>query len=171
MNFIQVEIDHSDYVFDNFPNIKIDDKFLNKEIAKLYPGNTYDTLIPTLLYGLENLEEEQLVWKQFNPAVGKTTICPILMCPVTYNLSKSFIVAEIIKTKNHVKWNRLGIAIKKTKITNYKIKWLDKMDSLKFDMDNYQLTINEFKRHYKIDKILWDLRLSSLKKMIYLEQT
>ncbi len=159
MNTIKVEIDKHEYVTDNYANYKIDDFWLDEKLEELYPGNMYDGIIPTLLFGMVIPKEEKVVWDRILPLQNETTICPILMCPDDLDFSCTLIVAEIQNYGKTIKWNRIGI----DKTTEYdaekvgsKVDWFEEINGFEFVKTEYETMLSEFKKHYKIDKLKWE---------------
>ncbi len=68
----------------------------------------YKGLVPTLLDWLENEDERKVTWTRILPAIGQTTIGPILMCPDDCNFLCTTVVAEIKRTERTIEWIRLG---------------------------------------------------------------
>jgi len=161
MNTIKVKLDKHQYVSDDYANYLIDDYRLDERLEELYPGNMYDGLIPTLLFGMEVPKEEKIVWNRILPKENKTSICPILMCPDDLDFSCTLIVVEIENCNKTIKWKRIGL----DKTTEFepekvgsKVKWFDKIKELNFEKAEYDQMLIEFKKHYTIDKIEWDKR-------------
>ncbi|EGK00146.1 hypothetical protein [Dysgonomonas gadei] len=156
MNLIKAELDKSDYN-DSwfFLNYRIDSFWLDEELDNLYPGSLYKGLIPTLLYGLMDKEEE-IVWKTILPSKGEISVCPILMCPDDYDFSCTLIVVEIENYGSFIQWKQLGID-KRTKWFDdeirYDINWLPELQSLNFEFKDYQKMIQDFQEQYRLDKL------------------
>lgn len=155
MNSIKAKTDKSDYMNDwLFPNYYIDNFWLDEELDKLYPGNLYKGLIPTLLYGLINKEEE-IVWSAILPSKGEVAICPILMCPDDYDFSCTLIVAEIENYGTFIQWKRLGIDYQTEWFNSeikYDIRWFSDFNTLNFECEDYRKMILHFREQYQLDK-------------------
>ncbi len=156
MNTIKAKLDKSDYN-ENwfFLNYYVDNYWLDEELDKVYPGNQYKGLIPTLLYGLMD-KEEKIVWKTIFPDKGGISICPILMCPDDYDFSCTLIVAEVENYGSFIQWKQLGVD-KQTKWFDdeikYNINWFPDFQSLNFEFNDYQKMILDFKEQYELDKL------------------
>lgn len=169
MNTIKVEIDKSEYGADDFANYRIDNYWLDEKLEELYPDKFYGGTIPTLLFGMEIPKEKEVVRKRILPNVNETSICPILMCPDDCDFSCTLIVAEIKNCGNTIKWNKIGI----DKTTEYdaekvgsKVEWFDKLNGFEFSKVDYEQMLTEFKRHYEIDKAVWEKRNAEFQKTL-----
>ena len=161
MNTIKAKTDKSDYGTNDFPNLKIDEFWLDEKLDELYPNNMYKGLYPTLLFWLETEQEQKIVWNRILPEPGKITISPILMCPDDNDFSCTLIVAEIENCGKTIKWNKLGID--KTKEYNpekvgSKVEWLEKINQFEFPILEYERMLKEFKKNYQNEKIKYKKR-------------
>ena len=159
MNTIKAEIDKSDYGTDDFPNLKIDNFWLDEKLEEVYPDNMYKGLYPTLLFAMEIEQERKVVWNRVLPKIGEITICPILMCPDDNDFSCTIILAEVENCGKTIKWNRLGI----DKTTEYnakkvgsKTEWFEKINGFEFSKADYEMMLSEFKKHYQKEKTNWE---------------
>lgn len=157
MNKIEGIQDKSDYK-DNwdFINYRIDGFWLDEKLDEIYPDNMYKGLIPTLVYWMERDEEKAVVWKRILPEEGKTTICPILMCPDDNDFSCTLIVAEIKNCGNLIQWKQIGI----DKTTDWEaekvgsmVEWFEKLPELNFSRHDYLEMIEAFRQRLTIDKL------------------
>ncbi|MBB3696682.1 hypothetical protein KMW28_23400 [Flammeovirga yaeyamensis] len=156
MNSIKGKLDKSDYEnYDDFLNYQIDGYWLDEKLEELYPGNMYQGTVPTLLFALEAEEEREVVWNRIFPKVGKITVCPILMCPDDLDFSCTLIDVEIENTGKTIKWNKMGIdnteAVEVEKIGS-KVGWFDKVKPLEFKLEEYENMLNEFRKHFELEK-------------------
>ena len=70
MNSIKGVLDKSEYEgFRDFLNLLIDGSWLDETLDQQYPGNNYKGLVPTLLFRLEGLGEEEVVWGPLRPSL------------------------------------------------------------------------------------------------------
>lgn len=155
MNTIAVKMDRSDYEDDwFFPNYYIDDFWFDEKLDQLYPNNLYKGLVPTLLYGLTDKEDE-IVWNSILPNKGQVSICPILMCPDDYDFSCTLIVSEIENYGSFIGWKQLGID-NNTKWFDreirYDINWFSNFHTLNFEYGDYLKMIQKFREQYQVEK-------------------
>jgi hypothetical protein len=162
MNSIKGILDKSDYeIYDDFLNFQVDGNWLDEKLDELYPGNMYKGTVPTLLFWMEIEKEREIVWDRILPDVGNKTICPILMCPDDADFSCTLINAEIENNGTTIKWNRIGIdhtkEIEPEKIGST-VEWFDKVEPHEFTVSDYMKMLEEFKKHFEIDKQNWEER-------------
>ena len=162
MNSIQGILDKSDYeIYDDFLNFQVDGYWLDEKLEEVYPGNMYKGTVPTLLFWMEIEKEREVVWNRILPDKGQKTICPILMCPDDSDFSCTLIDAEIENTGRTVKWNKIGLdrteEFEPEKIGST-VEWFDKIESLEFELTEYEQMLDEFKKHFEIDKLKWKER-------------
>lgn len=162
MNSIKGILDKSDYeIYDDFLNFQVDGYWLDEKLEEFYPGNMYKGTVPTLLFWMEIEKEREVVWNRILPDIGHKTICPILMCPDDCDFSCTLIDAEIENTGGTIKWNKIGIdrteEFEPDKIGST-VEWLDKTQPLEFDLTEYEQMLDEFKKHFEIDKLKWEER-------------
>lgn len=162
MNSIKGLLDKSDNeIYDDYINFLIDGCWLDEKLEELYPGNGYKGTVPTLLFWMEIEEERKLVWKRILPKNGEKTICPILMCPDDADFSCTIILAEIENTGSTIKWNKIGLD--QTKVFEIEkigttVNWFEKVQPLEFKLNDYLDMINDFKKQFEIDKVVWEER-------------
>jgi len=159
MNSIKGILDKSDYeIYDDFLNFQVDGYWLDEKLEELYPGKMYKGTVPTLLFWMEIEKEREIVWDRILPNERQKTICPILMCPDDADFSCTLIDAEIENTGTAIKWNKIGIDQTKEfepeKIGST-VEWFDKVEPLEFKISEYKNMLNEFKKHFEIDKQKW----------------
>jgi hypothetical protein len=162
MNSIKGILDKSDYeIYDDFLNFQVDGYWLDEKLEELYPGNMYKGTVPTLLFWMEIEKEREVVWNRILPDKGQKAICPILMCPDDSDFSCTLVDAEIENTGTTIKWNKIGLDQTKEfepeKIGS-RVEWFDKIEPLEFDLSEYKQMIEEFKKHFEIDKLKWEER-------------
>lgn len=162
MNSIQGILDKSDYeIYDDFLNFQVDGYWLDEKLEELYPGNMYKGTVPTLLFWMEIEKEREVVWNRILPEKGQKTICPILMCPDDSDFSCTLIDAEIENTGATIKWNKIELdrteEFEPEKIGST-VEWFDKIEPLEFELTEYEQMLDEFKKHFEIDKRKWEER-------------
>jgi hypothetical protein len=162
MNSIKGILDKSDYeIYDDFLNFQVDGYWLDEKLEEVYPGNMHKGIVPTLLFWMEIEKEREIVWNRILPNEGQKIICPILMCPDDADFSCTLIDAEIENTGTTVRWARIGIDQTKEfepeKIGST-VKWFDKVEPLEFKISEYKNMLDEFKKHFEIDKQKWEER-------------
>jgi hypothetical protein len=162
MNSIKSILDKSDFeIYDDFLNFQVDGYWLDEKLEELYPGNMYKGTIPTLLFAMEMEKERKIVWNRILPEVGGKTICPILMCPDDCDFSCTLIDVEVENTGTTIKWNKIGIDRTKEfepEVIGFTVEWLDKVEPLEFKIEDYRNMLDEFKKHFEIDKQNWQAR-------------
>ena len=157
INKIEGLMDKGDYGDFDFINFRRDHYWLDEKLDKLYPGNFYRGLIPTLDYALGSKEEQNVVWERILPGVHETTICPVLMCPDDCDFSCTLVVAEIINFGTFIQWRRLGIDLTsgwEPELAGTKVDWLPAFPELNFDNQDYLKAINIFKKHMERDRLV-----------------
>lgn len=162
MNLIKGILDKSDYeIYDDFLNFQVDGYWLDEKLEELYPGNMFKGTVPTLLFWMEIEKEREVVWNRILPEYGQITIYPILMCPDDSDFSCTLIDAEIENTGGTIKWNKIGIdrteEFEPEKIGST-VEWFDKIEPLEFELIEYEQMLDEFKKHFEIDKLKWEER-------------
>ncbi len=109
----------------------------------------YKGLVPTLLDWLENEDERKVTWTRILPAIGQTTIGPILMCPDDCNFLCTTVVAEIKRTERIIEWTRLGTNASPTNKSVDKIgqevNWFPVLQ-FSFETNDYLDCIESFKK-------------------------
>ena len=147
MNTLAAKLDTSDYGYEDYLNYNIDGYWLDKILEETYPGNFFVGTIPTLS-GMVVKEEEKMVWQRILPGKGKTTICPILMCPDDLDFSCTLIVAQIENTEDSIKWSKIGL----DKTTNFSpqnvgtvVEWLEAVGPFEFSKTDYFTMLDSFK--------------------------
>lgn len=162
MNSIKGILDKSDYdIYYDFLNFQVDGYWLDEKLEELYPDNMYKGTVPTLLFWMEIEEEKQIVWNRILPSIEQKANCPILMCPNDCDFSCTLIIAEVENTGTTVKWNKIGIDKTKEfepKKVGSTVEWFDKVEKLEFELTEYQNMLNEFRRHFELDKMEWEER-------------
>jgi hypothetical protein len=153
MNTVKAVMDKSDYqIYDDYLNIQLDNKFLDEIIDEKYSEGNYKGLIPTLL-SMDNEEENKIVWERIMPQNGHKTLCPILMCPDDADFFCTIIIAEIENINDEIiLWNKIGVnetEIWSETLLKYeyeligqKVEWFDKIDTFKFEKNEYKEIIN-----------------------------
>jgi len=155
MNSIEGILVKSIYDYWDYINYRIDGYWLDEKLDELYPGNMYKGLIPTLVYWMERKEEKEVVWKRILPDIGKTTICPILMCPDDNDFSCTLIVAEIRNCGDLIQWKQLGTDTTlewDAEKVGSKVEWLDKLPELNFYREDYLKMLDRFKLQMEVDR-------------------
>jgi len=159
MNTIKGLLDKSDYeIYDDFLNFQVDGYWLDEKLDEIYPRKSIKGTVPTLLFLMAVDKESEIVWNRILPNQGEKTICPILMCPDDADFSCTLIVAEIENTGKTIIWNKLGMdntdEVEPEKIGST-VDWLDKVDSLEFNISEYKNMLNRFKEHFEYKKLKW----------------
>ena len=81
------------------------------------------------------------------------------MCPDDCDFSCTLIDAEIENTGTTIKWNKIGLdrteEYEPEKI-GLTVEWLGKIEPLEFGLTEYEQMLDEFKRHFEIDKLKWE---------------
>lgn len=139
-------------------SINIDGALLDEIIDGYYPGKSFKGLVPTFLDWLEDKKERNLVWDRISAISEKPTNIPVLMCPDDLDLWCTVIIAEVIKTKDSVKWLRLGInkgtGKNMPESIGTTIEWLYKIPPFEFKIDEFDKCISEFREQVDQDEII-----------------
>ena len=151
MNKIGVIKGKSEYSTNDHLIITVDGRPLDHFISDFDLGgqHAFKGLVPTLLDWLDNQDERRVVWTRILPAIGQTTIGPILMCPDDCDFSCTIVVAEIKRTEKTIEWKRLGTNISPTNKSVEKmgqeVNWFPGL-RFSFDTKDYSDFIDSFKK-------------------------
>lgn len=161
MNRIQAKFRRSKYSYQSFLVINVDGVPLDKILDTLYPEKKLMGLVPTMLDWLEDTKERAVVWHRIESE--QRQVVPILMCPDDVDLWCTVVNVEVEKTEKSVKWLRIGIDIGDTvnmpDSIGSSVAWLDKIQPMEFERNEYENVVSEFK--IEVEK-------SEIKKLIHL---
>lgn len=173
MNTIAALLDRDDYGTEQqFLNFCIDGQWLDEKLDELYPGNNYKGLIPTLDFALATEAERKTVWGRIAPDKGKTTVCPLLMCPDDVDFTCTLVVAEIQYVGEIISWQRLGLDhsklwepatdgatgewVWKPQAVGTTVEWFSDSLVLEFDRAAYFQMLDDFNRQFALEKAKWE---------------
>ena len=151
MNKIGTIKGKSDYSDNEHLIITIDGRPLDHFISDFDNNGRhgYKGLVPTLLDWLENEDERNVTWTRILPAIGQTTIAPILMCPDDCNFLCTIVVAEIKRTERTIEWKRLGTNASPTNKSvdkmGQEVNWFQGLQ-FNFAINDYLDCIDSFKK-------------------------
>jgi hypothetical protein len=147
MNRIQARYEKSEYARKPHLIISVDGKPLDVLLHECYPDDYLLGLVPTLLDWLSDPAERAVVWRRVQSESPQ--VLPILMCPDDVDLWCTVIHAEVEKTAQTVRWRRIGIDIGKSEglpdSIGSEVKWLEKIEAMEFDRNEYERFISDFK--------------------------
>lgn len=155
MNQILAKYEKSEYSNQPHLTINVDGNSLDKILHELYPDDNLIGLVPTLLDWLKDPKERKLVWDRFESK--QKQVVPILMCPDDIDLWCTVINVEIEKTKDSIKWLRIGLDsggpddMPDSIGTN--VEWFDKIEPMEFKKSEYEKFSSEFKTEIDKDEI------------------
>ena len=129
--------------------IVVDGKPLDELLDTWWPGQSLAGLIPALVTGLPNPEEEALIWSRALPPADARSVAPILLCPDDLDFSCTVVVAEVTTDASSVTWSRVGLdtgAAGPPSAIGSPVEWSSAIKPLVFDRLAYEAVLDCFRR-------------------------
>jgi hypothetical protein len=147
-NKLEVKKMKSEYLEEGHLTILIDDVPLDVLLDRIYPNHRFLGLIPTNLDWLNDQKEKDLLQSRYHSI--QKEILPILMCPDDCDLWCTVIVADVVKAKGYIIWDKIGIdmSTREDMLLGYdcigtKVDWLDKLPKLIFVDTEHTFELNK----------------------------
>lgn len=150
MNTIEAVVSNSHFVDEPHLRFVIDGEPLAELLDRYLPGRNLKGLVPTTINWLENMSQQEEVWRRFANRKPGTEVVPILCCPDDLDFSCSLVVADALFDSNCVTWVQLGFDMTSFELwpsgIGSSVDWLPGIGPFKFEKEQYEVMAKTFEQ-------------------------